>query len=190
MCTFEIKVVLCNCQDPNCRQRSDEVADDQLWEPGHTIRITQYFRVSGLCLGWFQNTDPARTVVKYGFPEGNTNSKQDCRENKRLVHHPELTRSGRLCEACQSSCAQPAPPVEKPQQSTVMVVGEESPEEERNVQVTVQEIPDEEGNGHVSAQENAEGERSVSVQEMNEAFQNYLQTTPEDEFMYTSESES
>jgi hypothetical protein len=187
MCTFEIKVVLCNCTDPSCRQRSDEVADNQLWEPGHTVRITQYYRVSGVCLSWFQNTDPNRTVVKYGLPEWNTNSKQDCSVNKRLVLHPELTRSARLCEACQSSCTQPSPPVEE---SSVFVVGEDSSEEQRNVQVTLQEVPEEEGNAHVTGQEITEEERTVSVQEMNETFERYLETIPDDEFMYRSGNEA
>lgn len=187
MCTFQIKVVLCHCTDPSCRQRSDEVADNQLWEPGHTIRITQYYRVSGICLGWFRNTDLSRTVVKYGLPEWNTNSRQDCGGDKRLVLHPELNRGERLCEACQSNCTQPSPPSEE---SNVFVVGEESSEEERNVQVTVQEVPEEEGNAQVTGVEIGEEERNVSVQEMNDAFERYLQTIPEDGFMYASENEA
>ncbi|KFH46048.1 hypothetical protein ACRE_031860 [Hapsidospora chrysogenum ATCC 11550] len=187
MCTFQIKVVLCHCTDPSCRQRSDEVADNQLWEPGHTIRITQYYRISGICLGWFRNTDPSRTVVKYGLREWNTNSRQDCSENKRLVLHPELTRSDRLCEACQSNCTQPSPPLEE---NNVFVVGEESSEEERNIQVTVQEVPEGEGNAQATGGETAEEERTVSAQEMNDAFDRYFQTISDDEFMHTRGNEA
>ena len=107
MCTFEIKVILCKCRDPNCKQRTGEIADHQLPEGGHTVRVTQYYRVSAMCLGWFKNTDQNRTILKYGYPEWNANGVQDCRGDKKFVHHRVRERDSRMCGACKTSCVQP-----------------------------------------------------------------------------------
>ena len=107
MCKFQIKVILCQCKDPNCTQRASEIADDQLPEGGHAVRITQYYRIGPVCRGWFKNTGDDRIILKYGYPEWNANGTQDCCEDKKFVHNGVFERGDRMCAACGRRCVQP-----------------------------------------------------------------------------------
>lgn len=105
MCIFEYKVLLCGCESPTCKQRTSHPLEKSLPTAGHIIRITQVYRVSGICMGWFNNTDPNRIVVRWGFPAENKNSTQDCKD-KKFTFNRHLER-GRFCDACLWTCEQP-----------------------------------------------------------------------------------
>lgn len=106
MCTFEYKILLCGCESPNCKQRTKNFLHDNLKNFGHILRITQVLRVSGVCMDWFNNTDPDRFVVRWGFPSDNRNSTQDCAGEKKFLFNKDRPR-GHFCEACLKGCEQP-----------------------------------------------------------------------------------
>lgn len=108
MCTFEYKVLLCGCENADCPQRTKRSIEANLPArvPGHILRITQVYRVSGLCLGFFYNTNPNRLVLRWGFPADNSNSTQDCK-SKKFMFHKEFER-GHFCDKCLETCDQPA----------------------------------------------------------------------------------
>lgn len=107
MCTFEFKVLLCGCECPICAQRGTSKLEKYLPRSGHIIRITSVRRISGMCLGWFINTDPNRLVVRWGYPAENGNSKPDCNVAKKITFHRDFERTT-FCDACLKTCEQPA----------------------------------------------------------------------------------
>jgi hypothetical protein len=107
MCVFEYKLLLCGCESASCPQRTKNTIEDNLPEPGHIIRITQVYRISGICMGWHINEDPNRLVVRWGYPADKGNGKQDCSENYVYTFNSNFER-GHFCPACLRTCEQPA----------------------------------------------------------------------------------
>lgn len=109
MCLFRIKVVICGCNDIDCKELNPEIEDDQaenLPHGGHVVRVTEYYRESGICLGWFINKDPDRLIVRYGLDPRNSNSRQDCK-NKTFLYDKRMERLLIVCKECQEKCTQP-----------------------------------------------------------------------------------
>lgn len=109
MCKFRLQVEQCGCNDVECKQINPEIQDhkyENLETGGHIIRVTEYYRTSGVCLGWFINEDPNRLMVRYGMDPDNGNSKVDCPE-KEFVFDEKRFFSDEICEVCQKTCTQP-----------------------------------------------------------------------------------
>ncbi|KAJ6441094.1 Fungal specific transcription factor [Purpureocillium lavendulum] len=103
MCLFEMRLILCGCEDPECRQREPQLVG-VLAENGHPLKINWYYRRGRMCTGYFTNRDPNRLVVRLGLAADNTNSTMDC-TNKviRIEGDPErstLRQRRRAAEAC------------------------------------------------------------------------------------------
>ena len=103
MCTFEMRVILCGCEDPGCKQKESELAGF-LKEEGHPIKLNWYYRQGPLCTGYFRNDDPNRLVVRLGMDPKNANSRMDC-TNKiiKVEEYPE--RSTLICGECKKHCS-------------------------------------------------------------------------------------
>ncbi|CAH0054858.1 unnamed protein product [Clonostachys solani] len=110
MCTFRLQIEQCGCNDVECKQLNPEIQDDNfenVESGGHTLRVIEYYRISGMCMGWFINEDPNRMMVaRYGMNPNNGNSKQDCK-NKVLKFDNARYYSTEICEACKQTCKQP-----------------------------------------------------------------------------------
>ncbi|KOS18237.1 hypothetical protein ESCO_002764 [Escovopsis weberi] len=112
MCKFKILVDLCGCRSPTCHQRPealDQQKSDLLArEGGHIYRVISCFRISGLCIDTFSNSDPSRLLVRYGMDPENRNSMHDCASaRKAFVIDPESRRLSFMCDACRRGCSQP-----------------------------------------------------------------------------------
>ncbi|ODA77589.1 hypothetical protein RJ55_07218 [Drechmeria coniospora] len=99
---FQVRLILCGCEDPNCTQREPELVG-VLKEVGHPIKISQYYRVGGMCTGYFRNTDPDRMVLRHGMDANNANTIQDCIDKViEIEDHPE--RCTLKCQNCIEMC--------------------------------------------------------------------------------------
>lgn len=107
MCRFTIKVRLCGCVDPNCKQQVgtfNEVVSERY--SGHISSIVEYRRTSPMCLDGFLNTDPKRAVLQAGRCADHIGSEEDCKgAKKNLVE--VVRRDLSICDSCERDCAQP-----------------------------------------------------------------------------------
>ena len=102
MCVFEMRLILCGCEDPECRQREPQLVG-VLAENGHPLKINWYYRRGRMCTGYFPNRDPNRLVVRLGLAADNTNSTMDC-TNKVIRVEGDPERSTLRCAACWKMC--------------------------------------------------------------------------------------
>jgi hypothetical protein len=104
MCKFTLNVVLCRCEDFDCKKRDFTLDANREVYTGHVTAVYGCYRDGPMCMDYFNNEDSDRLLVKLGMDPNNGNSKQDCKNKKLCIGR--FQRDESICEDCLKHCDQ------------------------------------------------------------------------------------